>query len=517
MLPSIFNKLTPYSNYTEEEYNCALNRILKHKQSIIKFKSILESANGVTLNGDYTLARISHNYFTNCIFDSASLQGAAGTGSIFNNVKFFNTNIVNAGFSNSTIDNCCFKNCKLNNSNLSNSYIRNTDWKNCELNGLNLSSSYLKECKFLGEFSKPGNMNETHFDSVEIENVRFTNLNLEYSFFDNMKMNNVILPFSQIPYVFGAIEYLLYTNDNVRISSHINKFDSISISEYIEVLKDMIIFYSYKSELFPLSNILLSFGKKQEALYAALSGMVFAAKEHDYRMCKNFAQLITRSNKFHQSQLNSLYNEFINRISIKTLSEAEFFQYNKNIFEIKSILTENSDNKVININLKTNIENSSSNEIGLLIEILDEFTHLKGVKLINPQISISHNSPILLCVAISGLSIAKLVVTTGIILTTVAGICKSLNEIADFIIKMQTIRKNKNENDDYKKDKKTKNRENAIINTNSLYNEMKNIETENPEINTKVETYSRAIESTETIINSAEVICKNFNIYQEWK
>lgn len=517
MLPSILNNLTPYNIYTEDEYNDALGRILKHKQSIIKFKSILESAHGVTLNGDYTLARISHNYFTNCTFDSASLQGAAGTGSIFNDVNFLNTNIVDAGFSNSTIDNCYFENCKLNNSNLSNSYISNTDWKDCELNGLNLSSSYLKKCKISGEFSKPGNMNEAHFDSFEIENVRFTNLNLEYSFFDNMKMNNVILPFSQIPYIFGAIEYLLNTKDDVRISSHINKIDSISISEYIDVLNDMMIFYSYKSELFPLSNILLSFEKKQEALYAALSGMVFAAKEYDYRMCKNFAQLITRNNNFHQNQLDSLYNEFVNSISIKNLSEAEFFQYNKNIYEIKSILTENSDNKAVNINLKTNIKNSNSKEIGLLIEMLDEFTHLKGVNLISPQISISHNSPILLCVAISGLSVSKLIATAGIILSAVYVACKSFNEIASLIINMQTIRDKKNAHSDYKKAKDTKNKENTIINTSSLENEIKNIETENPDLSAKVEDYSKAIESTETIINSAEVICKNFNIYQNWK
>lgn len=286
-----------------------------------------------------------------------------------------------------------FANCKLNNANMSNSYIRNTVWTNCELSGLNLSSSYLTKCKFSGEQSKPGNMNETHFDSVEIENIRFTNLNLEYSYFNNMKMENVILPFSQIPYIFGALDYLLHTNDSVRISSHINQIDSISINEYIEVLKDLEVFFSYKCELFPLSNILLSLGKKDEALYAALSGMVLAAKEHDYRMCKNFAKLITYNNQSSSMQLSSLYNEFIKSISIKDLSESEFFQYNKNIFEIKSILTENSYNKEIDLYLKTNISNSNSAELGLLIEILDEFTHLNGVNLTRPQISISYSYP----------------------------------------------------------------------------------------------------------------------------
>lgn len=515
MLPSIMKDIKPYSLYTEEQYNYALSKILEHQQSIIKFKSVLESANGVTLDGDYTLARISHNYFNNCIFDSASLQGVSGTGSIFNKVKFFNTNIVHAGFSNSTLDNCYFKNCLLNNSNFSNCYISNTAWEDCDLSGLNLSSSHLKKCKFSGEFSKPGNMNETYFESVEIENVRFTNLNLEYSFFNNMKMNNVILPFSQIPYIFGAIDYLLHTTDLVRISSHINKTNSITIDEYIDVLKDMEVFYSYKCEFFPLSNILLSFGKKDESLYAALQGMVFAARENDYRMCKNYAKLIAHDKRFPQVQLDSLYNEFIKRISIQELSESEFFQYNKNIFEIKSILTDTSNSKEINIYLKTNIDDSNSKEIGLLIEMLDKFTHLNGVNLTNPQISISHNSPILLCITISALSVTKIVAIAGIILGTVAGICKSLNEIADFIIKIQTIRKNKKENDNYKNSNKVNN--NKIINANSMCNEMKYIELENPEINTQVENYAKTIESNKITILNAEVVCKNFNIYHEWK
>lgn len=443
MLPSNMKNLTPYPLFSEKEYNDALRRILRHRQSTIKFKSVLESAYGITLDGDYNLARICHNYFNDCIFDLASLQGVAGTGSIFNNVKFLNTNITHSEFSNGTFDNCYFENCQLNNSNLSNCYIRNTCWMNCELSGLNLSSSYLKNCKFEGEFSKPGNMNETHFESVEIDHVRFTNLNLEYSYFSNMKMNNVILPFSQIPYIFGGIDYLLHTNDRVRISSHINKTNSISIDEYIQVLKDMEIFYSYNSEFFPLANILLAFGEKSEALYASLNGMVLAAKEHDYRMCKNFARLITYDKNFSHTQLESLYNELSRRIIIKELSESEFFQYNKNIFEIKSILTENSGNKEINLYLNTNIVNPNSKEIGLLIEMLDKFTHLKGVNLSSPQISISHNSPILLCITIGGLSVSKIVAIATIILGTIAGVCKSLNEIADFILKIQNIQKNK--------------------------------------------------------------------------
>ena len=516
MLLSANKGLTPYRLYTEEEYNKAKENILLHKQSTVKFNSVLEGANGVTLYGDYTLARVSHNYFSNCIFDSASLDSVAGTGSIFTNVKFLNTNINNAGFSNGTIDNCYFENCTLNNSNFSNSYIRNTIWKDCNLSGLNISASHLKNCKFCGETTKPGNLNETHFESVEINDVRFTNLNLEYSMFENIKTHNTILPFSQIPYVFGGIDYLLNTKDNVRISSHINKTDSISISEYIAVLNDMEVFYSYKNELFPLANILLSLGRKEEALYAALCGIVFSIKESDYRMCKNFAKLLTYKQFFSPEQLVSLYKEIESRIIIKELSDADFFQYNKYIYDIKSLLNSNPNNKTITLFLKTNIENTDSKEASLLIEMIDHFTHLDGVNLSQPKLTISHNSPLLLAVTISGISLAKIIAITGLILTAVAGVCKSLNEIADFIIKIQKIIKNRKDRKDKDNEHRDK-RDKEIKQASTIESEIYNIENANPNIYKEINIYSQTINSSNILIDNAIVDCENFNIYNDIK
>lgn len=512
---SLYNKgLKPYQLYTEAEFSKAKDNILLHKQSTVKFNSILEGANGVTLNGDYTLARVSHNYFSDCIFDTSSLDSVAGTGSIFTNVKFLNTNIENAGFSNGTMDNCYFENCTLNNSNFSNSYICNTTWKDCDLKGLNISASYLINCKFSGTLTKPGNLNETHFESVELNDIRFTNLNLEYALFENIKTHNTILPFSQIPYIFGGIDYLLNTNDNVRISSHINQRESISTSEYIAVLSDMEVFYSYKNELFPLANILLSLDRKDEALYAALCGIVLSIKENDYRMCKNFAKLLTFKEFFSAEQLNSLYKEIETRISIKDLSEAEFFQYNKYIFDIRSLLTDNPNNKTITLSLKTNIENTDSKAASLLIDMIDHFTHLDGVNLTQPRITISHNSPLLLAVTISGLSLAKIIAITGLILTTVAGVCKSLNEIADLILKIQKIIKNRKERKDKEKEEHNK-KDKEIKQASAIESEIYNIEIVNPTIYTEINKYSQTIQSSSIEIDNAYVDCENFNIYND--
>ena len=171
-----------------------------------------------------------------------------------------------------------------------------------------------------------------------------------------------------------------------------------------------------------------------------MCGIVFSIKESDYRMCKNFAKLLTYKQFFSPEQLVSLYKEIESRIIIKELSDADFFQYNKYIYDIKSLLNSNPNNKTITLFLKTNIENTDSKEASLLIEMIDHFTHLDGVNLSQPKLTISHNSPLLLAVTISGISLAKIIAITGLILTAVAGVCKSLNEIADFIIKIHQHR-----------------------------------------------------------------------------
>ena len=99
-------------------------------------------------------------------------------------------------------------------------------------------------------------------------------------------------------------------------------------------------------------------------------------------------------------------------------------------------------------------------------------------------------------------------------MTTVAGICKSLNEIADLILKIQTIIKNRKERKDKEKEEQEK-KVKEIKQASAIESEIYNIEIVNPTIYTEINKYSQTIQSSNIEIDNAYVDCENFNIYND--
>ena len=483
--------------YSEQEFNNAVERILMHKQSKLKFQSVLSSANGAILSKDYSLGRISHNYFSNCTFDSASLQQVAGAGSIFKDVSFLCTNLQGALFQHSTFEHCNFRECQLASSNLSESYFMNTSWIDCVSESFNMGGSYFKQCKFF--HTRPGNLAEAYLDDVFFEDVRITNMNMEFATFDKVHAQNVVLPFSQMSYVFNGLSYLFETSDEVRISSHINDAHSISVSEYIEVLKDMEIFFSYKKEYFPLANILLAFKRYNEALDAILLGITQATLQRDFRMCKYYCKLLTDNGKFDRHTLSEFYQRLCSASQIHSLSEAQHYQYMLHIPEIRSMLLENPEGYPhVTLTLYTEISDPESYQVSVLLASLDEFIHLKGSRLVNPSITISHNSPPVFAINLCGIP-QEMLAVCAFILVSIAYVCKNYNEIAQAIVATQTIK----ENAQKLKLQKLEQKKIAL--------EIQRLEIENEELIDRVNARNREITKSGIIISRAEITAQDFD------
>lgn len=501
MLPISQNDFVPLE-YTEKEFQAATERILRHQQSVIKFGSSLSAASGAIFDGDYTLGRISHSYFSDCTFENASLIKVAGPGSIFSHVNFKKTDLSNSGFQNSTLTYCKYEDCNIKSSNMSNCYMSNTNWIDCDLQGLNLSGSYLKGCSFCHNKSNPGNLGDCYLNKVHFEDHRLTNMNLEFSHFEKVTMKNVILPFSQMPYIFGGLTYLLNTNDFIRISSHVNDKDSISIGEYVEVLHDMIIFYSYKKEYFPLANILLALRYEKEAWQSVLAGIVTASNQKDFRMCKYFCELITSEGNFTDNQMQSLYQALINNAPVQALSEAQYYEYNRYIPEIRAMLLENPNKKPHGtLMLSTNIMTTESEKLSNLLFCLDSLLHLQCCPLERPSIEITHNSPLSIIIHLCGNPIIILSVIS-LILTAISMVCKIYNDIAQDIIATQNIIENSN-----------KKRKNELENA-KLYAELKHLELENEQLRKTILHHREEITNSGIIITRADVFDCDFNPYK---
>lgn len=431
---------SPLPVYSEESFSAAVDRILRHNQSSIKFKATLSSAVGATLSGDYSMGRISHNYFSTCRFDGASLRRAAGSGSIFKDTSFANTDLSHSTFQSSTFERCTFGGCTLQGCDMSDCHFQGTVWDRCSYGAANMSSARFKECIFLE--TKPGNLAEAVLENVRLENVRLTNMNMEFSTFQNLSTRNVILPFTQLPYIFGGLQYLIQTSDNVQVSSHINSSDSISVDEYCSVLKDMEIFYSHRQEYFPLAHILLAFQRWDEALVATLLGLKEAALQRDFRMCKYYCKLITTNGHFPEKTLKELYQAICQASPTHDLSEAQYYQYLKHIPEIRTMLIENPNQYPrATLRIETQIDGKNSDQTSALLSSLDRLLHLNGTALVHPSITVSHNSPEIFVISLCGMPLGILAVG-ALILNAISSVCKAYNNVADAILKTQEIIKN---------------------------------------------------------------------------
>lgn len=483
--------------YSNDAVNAAIERILKHKQSTIKFKSVLSSASGVTLDKDYSLGRISHNYFSDCVFHGASLESVAGAGSIFTDTKFLETNLCHATFQNSSFVRCYFENSQINSCNMSECYFQDTTWENCPLESLNMTSSMLKDCRFIA--SKPGNLSDAVLENVSLENIRLTNINLEFASFKNIQTDGVVLAFSQLPYIFGGIQYIMETSDDVRISSHINSNHSISIDEYIEVLKDMEIFYSARGEYFPLANIYLAFQQYEEMLAASLRGIEHAAFQKDFRMCKYFCKLITENSHFPSNILRELYQAICNVTPVHSLSEAQYYQYLRHMPEIRSLLMENPNRHPQAIlRLESDISDQNYEQIAVILSVLDELIHLNGLFLAMPSVSISHNSPIIYELPLCATPLTILAVC-ALALTVISKVCKTYNDVAQAIIATQTISENRCQ---AKKNQ---------LEIQKLSQEIAKLEAENSGLQNKLERQQERITESGIIITHAQVIGQDFD------
>lgn len=488
--------------YTEKDFQTATERILRHQQSVIKFGSSLSGANGAIFNGKYTLGRVSHSYFSDCLFQDAFLNKVAGPGSIFSHVNFENTDLSSSSFQNSTITFCKYENCNLKSCNMSSCYISDTEWIDCNLQGFNLSGSYLKNCSILHNKSNPSNLGDCYFDKVFFEGHRLTNMNLEFSHFKAVTMEDVVLPFSQMPYIFGGLTYLINTRDNISISSHINEQDCISVEEYIEVLHDMIVFYSYKKEYFPLANILLALRYEREAWQTVFEGIVTASNQRDFRMCKYFCELITSEGNITSKQMQSLYQALIKNAPIQTLSDAQYYEYNQYIPEIRAMLLDNPNKQPHGtLMLTTSLTVSESQNISTLLFCLDTFIHLECCPLERPSIEMTHNSPLAIIIHLCGNPIVILSVIF-FILTITSKVCKAYNDVAQAIIATQNII----ENHDTKKRNE--------LETIKLYAEIEHLRLENEQLKNTVSQHCERITQSGIVIASADVFDCDFNPYK---
>lgn len=369
-----------------------------HRQSLKCSSLELSEANGYNFED----VSLTHSRFHNCTFNKVNFKRAAVTGSIFEGCTFNECN-----FDGADLEFCEFRSCKINipridgcsfnNSNLIKTNLKNMDFigctfteaffeeseiKNVKIQFCTLEGAYLKECKF--------------FD------LDWRELNLEYSDFEKPQMKNVVLPFFQIPYIFGILDYISNTSDEVYIS---NNSDDLSIDEYFTYgIPFLIDEYRSKEKFFPLSNIYLNgrnrdYGEALECLTAEVRMLVMV---RDYRNIKFCCKLISQYPMFDKRHLNKIYKMIVDTDVSFNKNSAEMKSFTRNIGEIRRILFSRKKEPGLTIKILTNIGVENSLRFANLLNQFQNLAKPNHTNKIQASFTLSYNSPLLIKVKIQG-------------------------------------------------------------------------------------------------------------------
>lgn len=332
-----------------------------------------------------------------CNFDFASI-----TGSIYRNCSFTDNSMHQSDFEFCEFSNCNFQNktpinCSYNNSNFINSRFFDVTFDACTF-----TSSYFEECQFDGGEIRYSTLENSAFRDCTFNNMDFRCLNMDYVEIISPHMNNVVLPMAQIPFMYGCLNYLLETKDDVKISK--GKDADISIHEYFEkVIPLMKKYFDESGQYFPLSNIFIALKEFDSATHALKKGLSIAVENRDFRMLKYYCYLIAKSGCFRPDTLHMFYNNICRLSPQGKGSTNELKNYTRHIGEIKAILFEQTSISNLNMTIRTDIQSKNISELSHILESI--FTISKtdiGYGVNQVEILITENSPLIIELRVSG-------------------------------------------------------------------------------------------------------------------
>lgn len=428
----------------EIEFESAVENLKKYNQG----NSLLNmSFPRYTVGKSYTTPlnklRMQNSDFRECQF-LASIIRTNASGSRLEKCKFKTTNLENSNLQFSSLHDCIFDGCHINGSNFSNCFMDKIIFDNNCFMGSNFFRTQFKNCKIRGGEILSASLEFAEFQNTYFENLRLANLSMEYSEFNHVHMNHVILPFAQLPFIFGGLDYVMSTRDDITISANIGEIHSISVDEYIGSFEDWKIFFFNRELYFPLANILLAQGEKDEALEVILSGILMTINHSDFRMLKYLCKLAASHQSVTKTECKMLYSRIKELIALTVQNPAQQYSYEIHMNDIKNILVENPKSESrLYLSIQTDILNSNQHILYRLVSFMEELLDYPFFELTSKTVSIRHDSPYEIIVIAIGA-----IIILNKIGETVSNTFKNVRVTVDDIMAIRDIKKNRAQNDD---------------------------------------------------------------------
>lgn len=370
-LPSIQYKTvpTPRQFLSDENFK---GKMLNHM--------IMENTN---LKGcNYDEAAVTGSIFRNCKFKDCSMDQADFEFCEFYDCEFEIKQLIGCSFNSSSFINTSFNGVHFISCTFTNGFFQKCLFDHVEITNSTLEGALFKQCSFCG--------------------VDFRYLNMDYTEIEVPYMEDTVLPLSQIPFMFGGLQYLKNTKDNVYISkgNHSSMTPERFFKEVVPLLCEH---FTKTKQFFPLANIYYALGDLGNGIQAIKGGLISAMSIRDFRMLKYFCKLIAYSGAFRPRDLHDLYNNYICRLYPQYSPSLNIPNYSRHMVEIKALLFSSAKRSSLRFSLKTDILLGEHEKLGKLFESLFALGKHKGVFQDNDiEAVLQQNSPLIVTIRISG-------------------------------------------------------------------------------------------------------------------
>lgn len=404
---------------------------------------VFSNGSGIKLKSeDFDGCSLKRTCLTDSKIKKSSFFQCAFTGSRFINTIFKKCKIKYVNFQFSTFIHCYFSLFEKNNlrgNNFDHCYFYKVNFSKVKFSGCSMSCSHFIECTFQECIFYASTYECCLFEKCKFSNVNMAELNIEYSQFSQCILENVIFPYTQLPYVIGFSDF--HNNENIQIDAD---GESLSFIDYQLGFKELIDYFKHVKEQFPIANIYLFLGKADEAFNILKDELLQSLLKSDYRLIKHICRLATFNDIIVPSRTKELFNIVKDNLN-KIESETQTLECLNNIDEIRRLTLGAKYNKrMLRVIIETTIPSNDLVAIQTIIRTIEETISrtLPDSDCYSKSIEIRHNSPYELFVQLCNKlpELEKLVNEFINVLPTIAEgltvICSSL-ELKDRIKKKQ--------------------------------------------------------------------------------
>lgn len=418
---------------------------------------------GCPIYTDFTGVRVKNGEYIDCIFKGNNFKYTGAAGSHFRKCEFNSCNINGSNmqfcdFSNSIFCNNTKETHLIQGTNFNQSCFYNTTFQNVLAKNSSVCQSQFLNTKIKDSSFQHVTLQDNIFRDTDIIHSSFIGCNFEYTDFIDVRIYDSILPFHQIPYIYGGFQCISKPGNTVKITSSMENAEILPSYDYIKLLPAFIKYYEDEFEYFPLANIALFLKDFSSAKKYINSGLKEYIRTREFRKLKSLCKLITRNGNFARNELLEFYFDILTYFNSIELSPGEHYQFGLHIDEIKNILfgVTHMQNPHVEIILKTNLTIEEGTEIIKIISIIEDCLSYYHIKNEEYNIELKHNSPSYsLWLLISSLDPNLIVMSIGMLYSVfsgdINGICQAVSTCADIMTIAAFIREltNKKPNPKY--------------------------------------------------------------------